>query len=128
MKKKILIQVISLLFLIFTNGAFADELNEGISNTEAEGEAQAISDDSEPVEKDPGLIVENLINKYLNQVVREKIKNKILTEGGWHGYAIAEVSVGPENPEWAKHRVIAYENALSNIENQFISTQNQTIV
>lgn len=97
------------------------------SQSKAEAEAEMISEASEPVEEDPGQIVDNLINEYFNTGKGKAIRHKIDKEGGWYGSATAEVSVSPENPNWAKHRVFAYEKALVDIENQYLQTQNQTL-
>ncbi|MEA2039422.1 MAG: hypothetical protein U9N82_06275 [Thermodesulfobacteriota bacterium] len=132
MKTKMFIIFLVLIFLVvFNNLVFAGEIadsstNEGNPAT-AEVEEEMISEASEPVEEDPGKVVDNLLKEYLNDGRGKAIRDKISKEGGWIGYSTAEVSVGPENPNWAKNRVFAYEKALIDIENQYLLTQNQTI-
>lgn len=133
MKKKIVIVFIVLVWLVGLNHlVFAEETTvlpvskSGIESA-AEAEEEMISEASEPADEDPGQMVENMINEYLNDGHGKAIRKKISKEGGWIGYSTAEVSVGPENPNWAKHRVFAYEKALLDIENQYLTTQNQSI-
>jgi len=133
MKNKIfIIFIVSFCLIGCSSIVFAGETaNPSATNIEnqaaVEVEEEMISDASEPVEEDPGEIVDNLINEYLNNGKGKAIRDKITKEGGWIGYSTAEISVGPENPNWEKHRVFAYENALIDIENQYLTTQNQTI-
>ena len=98
-----------------------------VSQVTIEAKEEIISEASEPGEVDPGEMVDNMINEYLNIGRGKAVREKISKDGGWIGSATAEVSVGPENPNWAKYRVMAYEKALIDIENQYLTTQNQTI-
>jgi hypothetical protein len=129
--KKIFIMFFGLIyFVVFCNIVIADAASETASanvTENAEAEEEMISEASEPVEEDPGEKVDNLINEYLNNGRGKTIRGKISKEGGWIGFATAEVSVGPENPNWAKHRIFAYEKALNDIENQYITTQSQNV-
>ncbi|MCK4790015.1 MAG: hypothetical protein KAV87_40130 [Desulfobacteraceae bacterium] len=129
--KKIFIMFFGLIyFVVFCNIVIAEEALETASanvKESAEAEEEIISDASEPVEEDPGEKVDNLINEYLNNGRGKAIRKKISKEGGWIGFATAEVSAGPENPNWAKHRIFAYEKALNDIENQYITTQSQNV-
>lgn len=87
----------------------------------------AVSEASEPEVPDASLMVEEMIEEYLNHGQGVAIRNKIKKEGGWIGSSYAIVNVGPDNPDWAKFRVMAYEKALNNIENEFLQTQSQSI-
>ncbi len=130
MKNKMFIIFIALVFLVgFNEFGFTESLSTSNNGKEmsADVKEDMISEASEPSEKDPGEMVDNLINKYLSTGRGRAIREKISKDGGWIGSATAEVAVGPENPNWAKHRVLAYEKALIDIENQYLTTQNQTI-
>ncbi len=48
-------------------------------------------------------------------------------KGGWIGESMAQVSVGPENPQWGKFRVMAYEKALSDVENKYLQNLGKSI-
>ena len=129
MKKKLLSVVIILMFgTSFSSYAQDYEQNtEKFDNAAVEAETEVISDASVPDEEsDPGILVEDAMEEYLNGPGR-KLKKKADRKDIWLGQGTAEVNVGPENPNWAKHRVLAYEKALINAENSYIKFQNQGI-
>lgn len=108
----------------------AEETQGGAMPTITEvvkSEAEVVSEASEPSPQDPGEMVENLINQYLDAGNGRRIRQKLEHEGGWYGSAWAEVSVGPENPNWGKYRVLAYQRAIMDVEAQYLKTLMQQI-
>jgi hypothetical protein len=87
----------------------------------------AVSEASEPEVVDASLMVEDMIDEYLNHGKGKAIRNKVQRDGGWIGYSYAAVNTTPENPNWAKFRVLAYDKALVNVENEYLQMQNQNI-
>lgn len=92
-------------------------------------EEKKVSEASEPTYQDPGFMVDNLINKYRNDGPGKAISDEVEKKGGWIGSSTAEVGAenGPENPQWAKYRVMAYEKALFKVENDYIKTRYRAI-
>jgi hypothetical protein len=129
MRQKSLSILIILMFGICFSSYAKDykENSNKFDNAAVEAEAEVISDASVPDEEsDPGILVEDAIEEYLNGPGR-KLKEKADRKEIWIGQGTAEVNVGPENPNWAKHRVIAYEKALIDAENSYIKFQSQGI-
>ncbi|MBN2069149.1 MAG: hypothetical protein JW739_05880 [Opitutales bacterium] len=90
-------------------------------------EDEAVAEASVPEVVDPNLVVDKMITEYLNKGKGKEIRKQMKESNGWIGYATAEVSVSPENPDWAKFRRNAYDKAVADIEAQYIKMQYQSI-
>lgn len=68
-------------------------------------------------------LLDTRIQTFINSPVMASLRERDARGGVYIDYAIAEVDIGPEHPEWAKHRAVAYEKAFVDAQNKFIVSQ-----
>ncbi len=70
--------------------------------------------------EDANALLDARIQAYMNSPAMASLRTREAAGDVYVGYEIADVDVGPEHPEWAKHRAIAYEKALAMAQDTFV--------
>ncbi|RLJ18514.1 hypothetical protein DJ031_11030 [bacterium endosymbiont of Escarpia laminata] len=88
------------------------------SESQADAEMEAASAPDPYV--DPAMEVEAAFNRFFSEGFGKSLQQRMAAGELYVGKTWAEVQVAPQNSQWPKYRVMAYESALSDAENGYL--------
>jgi len=117
--------IISLVSFVFVFGSMGFLSNAAFGQTDSETNAEAveISHASMPTRlsvEDTGVMLEEKVDEYFKTEYGKKLKNRERLGEIYIGWAQSQVIVKPENPNWAKFRVLAFQDAMTKAEDEYI--------
>lgn len=69
---------------------------------------------------DPAMEIEAAFDRFFSTGFGKKLQQRMASGELYVGQAWAEVQVSPQNSQWPKYRVMAYENAITKAENIYL--------